>query len=78
MGADRERWSRTSKQKLNALHNAFNGYPAQLDTAIGLMYDLRTSAVALMETDSGDGSGQTVGPSFEYVELQGGMPTNRG
>lgn len=63
---------------LNALHNAFNGYPAQLDTAIGLMYDLRTSAVALMETDTGDGSGQTVGPSFEYVELQGGMPANPG
>jgi ferritin-like protein len=58
---------------LNALHNSFNGDPAQLDAAIGLMYDLRTSAVALMETDTGDGSGQTVGPSFEYVDRQGGM-----
>lgn len=58
---------------LNALHNTFNGDPAQLDAAIGLMYDLRTSAVALMETDTGDGSGQTVGPSFEYVDRQGGM-----
>lgn len=61
---------------LNALHNSFNGHPAQLDTAIGLMYDLRVSAVALMGTDTGDGSHQTVGPSFEYVERQGGMPTN--
>jgi Ferritin-like len=60
---------------LNALHNTFNGDPAQLDTAIGLMYDLRVIAVALMETDTGDGSGQTVGPSFEYVDRQGGMPT---
>jgi hypothetical protein len=60
---------------LNALHSAFNGDPAQLDTAIGLMYDLRVGAVALMETDSGDGSGQTVGPSFEYIDRQGGMPT---
>lgn len=60
---------------LNALHNAFNGDPAQLDTAIGLMYDMRVGAVALMETDTGDGSGQTVGPSFEYVDRQGGMPT---
>lgn len=60
---------------LNALHKAFNGEPSQLDTAIGLMYDLRTSAVALMETDTGDGSGQTVGPSFEYVDRQGGMPS---
>jgi ferritin-like protein len=58
---------------LSALHNAFNGAPAQLDTAIGLMYDLRTSAVALMETDTGDSGGQTVGPSFEYVDVQGGM-----
>lgn len=63
---------------LNALHTAFNGEPPQLDTAIGLMYDLRVGAVALMETDTGDGSGQTVGPSFEYVEGQGGMPTKLG
>ena len=60
---------------LNSLHNSFNGAPEQLDTAIGLMYDLRVSAVALMETDTGDSSGQTVGPSFEYVNRQGGMPT---
>jgi hypothetical protein len=59
---------------LNALHNTFNGDPSQLDTAIGLMYDLSVTAVALMETDTGDGSGQTVGPSFEYVDRQGGMP----
>jgi hypothetical protein len=60
---------------LNSLHNAFNGDPSQLDTAIGIMYDLRTSAVALMETDTGDTSGETVGPSFEYVNVQGGMPS---
>jgi Ferritin-like len=58
---------------LNSLHNTFNGAPEQLDTAIGIMYDLRVCAVALMETDTGDSSGQTVGPSFEYVERQGGM-----
>lgn len=61
---------------LNALHNTFNGDPAHLDTAIGLMYDLRVTAVGLMGTDIGDGSHETVGPSFEYVERQGGMPTN--
>jgi rubrerythrin len=59
---------------LNALHNTFNGDPGQLETAIGLMYDLRVSAVALMGTDLGHG--QTVGPSFEYVDRQGGMSTN--
>lgn len=58
---------------LNSLHNTFNGAPAELDTAIGIMYDLRVCAVALMETDTGDSSGQTVGPSFEYVDRQGGM-----
>lgn len=61
---------------LNALHNTFNGDPSQLDTAIGVMYDLRTSAVALMETDAGGKGGQTVGPSYEYVDRQGGMPVS--
>ena len=61
---------------LNALHNTFNGAYWQLDTAIGIMYDLRTSAVALMETEADDTSGLTVGPSYEYVEIQGGMPTS--
>ena len=38
------------------------------------MYDLRVQAVALMQTDIGGNSSQTVGPSFEYVDTQGGMP----
>ena len=59
---------------LNALHWAFNGTPQALNRAIGLMYDLRVLAVSMMQTDIGDGSGRTVGPSFEYVEVQGGMP----
>ena len=54
---------------LNALHDTFNGQPGRLEAAIGLMYDLRVTAVSLMQTDSGDGSGQTVGPSFEYVNV---------
>lgn len=58
---------------LNALHRTFNGEPAQLDAAIGVMYDLRVLAVALMQTDVGNDSGQTVGPSFQYVQVQGGM-----
>ena len=58
---------------LNALHDVFNTKPDTLDAAIGMMYDLRVLAVALFQTDTGDGSGQTVGPSFEYVNVQGGM-----
>lgn len=60
---------------LNALHDTFNGHPEKLEAAIGLMYDLRVQAVSLMQTDTGDGSGLTVGPSFQYVNVQGGMPS---
>lgn len=58
---------------LNALHRTFNGHAAHLDAAIGVMYDLRVLTAALLQTDVGDGSGQTVGPSFQYVQVQGGM-----
>lgn len=54
---------------LNALHTAFNGKPGRINAAIGLMYALKMEAVALMQTPIGDGSGQTAGPSFEYVEV---------
>lgn len=58
---------------LKALHAAFNGEPSRLGAAIGLMYDLRVLSVAMMQTPTGVGSGETVGPSFEYVQTQGGM-----
>lgn len=54
---------------LNALHTAFNGEPHRINAAIGLMYALKVEAVALMQTPIGDGSGQTAGPSFEYVKV---------
>jgi hypothetical protein len=60
---------------LNALHDAFNGHPERLEAAIGLMYDLRVMSVSLMQTDAGGDGGLTVGPSFEYVDVQGGMPS---
>jgi hypothetical protein len=59
---------------LNSLHLAFNGEPDRLDAAIGLMYDLRVLAVAMMQTVADPRTGQTVGPSYEYVRVQGGMP----
>jgi hypothetical protein len=58
---------------LNTLHHAFNGDPSCLDAAIGLMYDLRVLAVALMETTDPTKPEFTVGPSFEYIQVQGGM-----
>jgi hypothetical protein len=59
---------------LNALHWTFNGQPERLGAAIGMMYDLRVFAVALMQTDAGGNGGLTVGPSYEYVDIAGGMP----
>lgn len=58
---------------LNSLHHAFNGHPERLDTAIGLMYDLRVLSAALMQTPDPANSSLNVGPSFEYVQVQGGM-----
>lgn len=59
---------------LNALHDTFNGQPHRLDAAIGAMYDLRVLAVSMMQTVADPDTGQTVGPSYEYVRTQGGMP----
>ena len=52
---------------LNALHAAFNGEPAKINVAIGLMYELKMIAVSLMQTSAGDGSDMTAGPSYEYI-----------
>jgi len=66
-----ERYAYSYSSLLNALHVAFNGRPDTIDTAIGLMYELKVQAVALMQT--GIGGGRTAGPSYQYVNLQGGM-----
>jgi hypothetical protein len=63
-----EEFSYAYSSLLNALHTAFNGQPAQIETAIGLMYSLKMIAVSLMQTPLGDGSNMTVGPSFEYID----------
>lgn len=69
-----EQYAYSYSTLLNALHETFNNDATKLDAAIGMMYDLRVQAVALMQTDTGDTTGQTVGPSYEYVQVQGGMP----
>jgi hypothetical protein len=55
---------------LNVLHTAFNGEPAKINTALGLMYELKMIAVSLMQTPVSDGSNATAGPSFEYLHVQ--------
>ena len=62
-----EEFSYAYSSLLNALHAAFNGEPAKIDVAIGLMYSLKMIAVSLMQTPAGDGSNLTAGPSFEYI-----------
>ena len=52
---------------LNVLHAAFNGEPAKINVAIGLMYELKMIAVSLMRTPAADGSDMTAGPSYEYI-----------
>ena len=58
---------------LNALHESFNGNPDNIQVAMGLMYELRIEAVSLMSTQIGDSTGLTAGPSYQYVNVQGGM-----
>jgi hypothetical protein len=57
---------------LNALNSVFNGNSDKLDAALGLMFDLRTLAASLMGTPDPTKPGFNVGPSFEYVQSQGG------
>ena len=52
---------------LNALHQCFNGAPQKIDTAMGLMYQLKLQAQTLMEHPIAEGSDQTAGPVFTYV-----------
>ncbi|HLM46161.1 MAG TPA: ferritin-like protein [Myxococcaceae bacterium] len=68
-----EQFAYSYSSLLNVLHEAFNGQPKRINTALGLMYDLKVQAVSLMRTPVGPDSKLTAGPSFEYVNTQGGM-----
>ena len=50
---------------LRALHTTFNGHPDFLDTAIGLMFDLKLQALKLMSIPIGPDT--TAAPCYEYV-----------
>lgn len=67
-----ERYCYSYSSLLNALHQAFNENPGHIDAAMGLMYELKLQAVMLMSTPIGDGP-ETLGPSYEYVNVQGGV-----
>ena len=55
---------------LRSLHATFNGRPGKLDEAIGLMYELRLAALAMVtEPDPVDG-GLVVAPCWRYVNRE--------
>jgi len=50
---------------LRALHITFNGQPKYLQTAVGLMFDLKIQAIKLMQIEVK--SGVNAAPTFEFV-----------
>ncbi len=52
---------------IDRLYASFNGEPEALGKAVTVMWELKYAGVALMKTPSPLASGQTVGPSFEYL-----------
>ena len=73
-----ERFAYSYSSLLNSLHRAFNGEPAQMDTAIGLMFDLKVLSASLMNPsmllgyDDGEPK-PPIGLSFVYRNVQNGM-----
>ncbi len=52
---------------LNCLHITFNGQPAEINTAMGIMFSLRLYALKLLAIPDPAHPGYVAGPSFEYV-----------
>ena len=62
-----EQFSQTYHALLKGLHRTFNGEPAYLREAIGLMYSLDLAARELMRTPAGLPGGTTAGPTFQLT-----------
>jgi len=60
-------FSYTYTSLLKGLHRSFNGDPAHLNDAIGLMYSLRLQAQALVALELSDG--KNAAPTFTYLPL---------
>jgi hypothetical protein len=61
-----DQFNRTYTALLNSLHGTFNGYPATLDSAMGLMFELNIVGGQLVETVD-EVTGRQAAPSFEYA-----------
>lgn len=62
-----DRFALTYRALLRSLHRAFNGEPASMAQAVGVMYSLSVVARDLMQTPSGLADGTTAGPSFQTL-----------
>jgi hypothetical protein len=63
-----ERFNYSYTTLLRTLHQAFNGEPEAINTALGLMYELRLLAAEIVATPVGS-TGMTATPSFEYTPM---------
>jgi hypothetical protein len=54
---------------LNGLHRSFNGDPGFLQSTLGLMYDVKLVGERLAAMDFPGRDGETVGPPFEYSDV---------
>jgi CDGSH-type Zn-finger protein/rubrerythrin len=61
---------------LRMLERCFNGEPDLLASSVGTMYELKVTAVELMQMPSGDGK-TTAGPSFEYMAATKDVPADK-
>ena len=54
---------------LNSLHATFNGEPARLGDAIGIMFEFKNAAEELLQQQItvGSAAGQYAGPRFRYL-----------
>jgi hypothetical protein len=53
---------------LNALHVTFNGNPGNIDSTLGMMYDVKLQGEKLTAMPFPSKAGFNVGPTFEFVE----------
>ncbi|UTH74057.1 ferritin-like protein [Chromobacterium sp. IIBBL 290-4] len=74
-----ERFAYSYSSLLNCLHQAFNGQPEKMDSAIGLMFDLKVLSASLMNPsillgfDDKHQPLPPIGLSFVYRDVQSGM-----
>lgn len=52
---------------LNCLHETFNGHPAKINDAMGIMFSLRLYALKLLAIPDPNDPAYVCGPSFEFI-----------